>query len=77
MAVAGQRWIAGVNEVLYQIRRYGHPYVCSFPGFPNARWKCDLAAVSVALGPLEQLAITSPRPTTAVRATATFMILEG
>jgi hypothetical protein len=31
-----------VNEVLDQIRRYGNPYACSFPGFTDARWKCDL-----------------------------------
>ena len=41
MSVAGQCWIAGVNEVLDQIRRYRNPFVCSFPGFPDARWKCD------------------------------------
>jgi hypothetical protein len=36
-AIAGQCWIAGVNEVLDQIRRYGNPYACSFPGFPRCQ----------------------------------------
>lgn len=40
--IVAQDWIAGVNEVLGQIRRKGNPNRAPFHRLSDARWKCDL-----------------------------------